>query len=98
LAILEDQLNKYYQKSIQPLEIKEELVSLKAHNGMLQQFKERFQKLEFLGNITPIVVYQHFEKVIEQASVTQVYELDQPSIDLFSRLKLTSMKQRLDKV
>lgn len=70
---------------------------MKAHNEKLQTFREELKRCEHLGAITNKTVWQYFGGVIAKVDLGEVFVLPAESIELFSRLKVTSIAIRLEK-
>lgn len=54
------EISRFYETVIQPLEIKEDLVSMKTHNGTLNKFRAKFKLYSHLQNITGVTLWSYF--------------------------------------
>lgn len=58
-------ISRFYETVTQPLEIKEDLVSMKTNNGTLNKFRAKFKLYSHLHNITGMTLWSYFSSVIE---------------------------------
>ena len=64
LQFLKENIEKFHETIILPLEVKEDLLSIKNHNGTLAHFGEELKLYEHLSSITSFNLWEYFGEVI----------------------------------
>lgn len=69
LMHLYDDVNELYEKTIQPLEIANNLLGIKQYSKTLNDFKETFKKVQYLGIITPLKLWEFYSQIVSQVNL-----------------------------
>ena len=65
---------------------------------MLIGYKENYSIFSYLGEITPRIVWDFYNMVIERVKLIEILKLSKECIDLFSRFKINSIKLRFEHI
>ena len=60
-------------------------------------FQMTLQRLSYLGKITPVTLWQQYHTIIEKVNLKELFLLPASCVSMFSRLKVASLKNRLEK-
>lgn len=95
LIELDTNLNDFFNKNIEKHLAKDEVLELKKQEAQYKKFSDAYEKLKYLAVITPKILWRYFKQTIPHVPLNAIFVLNFETIELFSQVKVVSVKSRL---